>query len=106
MTNGPVVVGALLAHHQLSAPWPRRGTMHDSVGPHFGSSALGVPPLSGASYGDPDVVRVAAHEIVAPASAELAATHRPREWLAVEGHPSNVLVNESKQGSSLFSVPE
>jgi hypothetical protein len=51
-------------------------------------------------------VRVAAHEIVAPASAELAATHRPREWLAVEGRPSNVLVNESKQGSSLFSVPE
>jgi len=40
------------------------------------------------------------------ASAELAATHRPLEWLAVEGHPSNVLVNESKQGSSLFSVPE
>ena len=40
------------------------------------------------------------------ASAELAATHQPLEWLAVEWHPCNVLVNESKIGSSLFSVPE
>jgi nucleotide-binding universal stress UspA family protein len=102
MTHGPVVVGV-----DGSSPSERALTWARDYARLSGSAlrvicAWEVPPLGGAvSYGDPDILRQAALEIVATATAEPGPNDVPVEGHAIEGHPSNVLVHESQQAQLL-----
>lgn len=102
MTRSPVVVGV-----DGSPPSERALAWGRDYARLSGSAlrvvcAWDVPPLGGTmSFGDADVLRQAAEELVATATAELLPSGLPIEGCAVEGHPSNVLIHESERAQLL-----